>query len=187
MRGIQTSTRGWHCGRFQEPAQQLEKAISQWQQQLHFKRCREHHTMLTLKWWGTGAGGRRGALHHEGQAWRKAGPGLRPKRSEAAGGWHPSWGRLTLCLPRAFQGVLGLSQQPQIVSVGFSEPSPLWKLAEGDMGGGEGQEGRWGGSCSGGGSPAFLLLCPFCVSSLECEFQPSWRLRPGLVHCSVCP
>lgn len=52
VRGIQTSTRGWHCGRFQEPAQQLEKAISQWQQQLHFKRCREHHTMLTLKWWG---------------------------------------------------------------------------------------------------------------------------------------
>lgn len=154
VRGIQTSTRGWHCGRFQEPAQQMEKAISQWQQQLHLNPA-GNIRQLTLKWWGDRNWRQTWALHHGGQAWRKAGPGAGPKRSDrqAAGGWHPSRGRLSALRTQGFPGC----------SRAFSAApgSQRWFFrAKSTVETGRGRRGRCGSVCV-GVSPAFLLCAHF--------------------------
>ena len=112
-RGIQTLTSGWHCGCFQEAAQQLGKsnfpaAITAALQTL--QGTLENVNPQTVGKRELEAGVQ--IFTTEARPGGRQGPGEGPKRNDrqAAGGWRPSRGGQELCLPRAFQGFLWLSR-----------------------------------------------------------------------------
>lgn len=124
------------------------------------KPCREHQIELTLKWCGDRNWRQTRALHHGGQAWREAGPGAGPKRNDcqAAGGWHPSWGRLNALRTQGFPGCCrAFSAAPGSQCSFFRAKSTVetGRGQQGSLGRGRGGAGGGGGGC--------LPLSSFCA------------------------